>query len=136
MWRRLLTDPRSGALLELGRTTYVPPTALAEHVRVRDVTCRFPGCRRPAVGCDLDHTRRYPDGPTCPCNLAALCRHHHRLKHEAGWSVSQDERVLAWTSPTGHIARIPRHADIRATAAVRATARSSNRRGPSSRQEA
>lgn len=106
VWRRLLTDPRSGALLELGRTTYVPPAALAEHVRARDVTCRFPGCRRPAVGCDLDHTRRYPDGPTCPCNLAALCRHHHRLKHEAGWSVSQDEPgVLTWISPTGHVYR-------------------------------
>ncbi|HKA70070.1 MAG TPA: DUF222 domain-containing protein, partial [Actinomycetes bacterium] len=57
-WRRLLTDPRSGALLELGRTTYVPPAALADQVRARDVTCRFPGCRRPAIGCDLDHTRR------------------------------------------------------------------------------
>jgi hypothetical protein len=106
VWRRLLTDPRSGALLELGRTTYVPSAALADHIRARDVTCRFPGCRRPAVGCDLDHTRRYPDGPTCPCNLAALCRHHHRLKHETGWTVRQDEHgVLTWTSPTGHVYR-------------------------------
>src|SRR5262245_25504172 len=96
-WRRLLTDPRTGALLELGRTTYVPPAALADQVRARDVTCRFPGCRRPAIGCDLDHTRRHPDGPTCPCNLAALCRHHHRLKHHNDWTVVQDEHgVLTW----------------------------------------
>ena len=106
IWRRLLTDARSGALLELGRTTYVPPAALADHVRARDLTCRFPGCRRPAVSCDLDHTRRYPDGPTCPCNLAALCRHHHRLKHQTNWTVSQDEHgVLTWISPTGHMYR-------------------------------
>ncbi|HKA69987.1 MAG TPA: HNH endonuclease, partial [Actinomycetes bacterium] len=95
-----------GALLELGRTTYVPPAALADQVRARDVTCRFPGCRRPAIGCDLDHTRRHPDGPTCPCNLAALCRHHHRLKHHTDWTVVQDEHgVLTWTSPTGHVYR-------------------------------
>jgi hypothetical protein len=79
---------------------------LASFAAARDVTCRFPGCRRPAVGCDLDHTRRYPDGPTCPCDLAALCRHHHRLKHETGWTVSQDAHgVLTWTSPTGHVYR-------------------------------
>ncbi|HEY3259488.1 MAG TPA: DUF222 domain-containing protein, partial [Pseudonocardiaceae bacterium] len=42
-WRRLLTDPTSGTLLDVGRTTYKPPTALADFVRARDVTCRFPG---------------------------------------------------------------------------------------------
>ena len=59
-------------------------------VRARDVTCRFPGCRRAAdsAGTDLDHTIPYPTGPTSATNLAALCRRHHRLKHTAGWTVT------------------------------------------------
>jgi hypothetical protein len=102
VWRRLLTDPVTGALLDYGRTTYRPPADLADHVRARDVTCRFPGCRQPAHRCDLDHTIEYPQGPTAPANLGALCRHHHRLKHEADWKVTQHEDgIFRWTSPTG-----------------------------------
>ncbi|HZY28304.1 MAG TPA: DUF222 domain-containing protein, partial [Jiangellaceae bacterium] len=55
-WRRLLTDPASGAVLHVGRTRYTPPADLADHVIGRDQTCRFPTCTRPAAGCDLDHT--------------------------------------------------------------------------------
>lgn len=79
-----------------------PPPRLAEQVRARDGSCRFPGCRRSAHRCDLDHTVRYPDGPTTPGNLAALCRRHHRLKHRGGWTLHQlPDGVLEWTSPTG-----------------------------------
>ena len=102
-WRRILTDPATGAVLDVGRRAYVPPAALAEHVIARDRTCRFPGCRQPARRCDLDHTVPYPQGPTSDGNLAALCRHHHRLKHRTGWRVEQPRPgVLHWTSPTGH----------------------------------
>jgi hypothetical protein len=102
-WRRLLTDPASGALLDYGRTTYRPPAPLADFVLARDKTCRFPGCRQPAHRCDLDHGVRYPDGPTAAGNLSALCRHHHRLKHETRWSVQQGaDGSFLWTSPTGH----------------------------------
>jgi hypothetical protein len=102
-WRRILTDPVSGAVLDVGRRSYAPPAALADHVLARDRTCRFPGCRLPAQRCDLDHTVPYPEGPTSAGNLAALCRHHHRLKHLAGWTVEQPEPgVLLWTSPAGH----------------------------------
>jgi hypothetical protein len=101
-WRRLLTDPATGALRDYGRTTYRPPAALAGHLRARDGTCRFPGCRYPAHRCDLDHTVGYPDGPTSEDNLGALCRHHHRLKHRTDWHVSQGENAtFTWTSPTG-----------------------------------
>jgi hypothetical protein len=104
-WQRILTDPVSGALLDVGRTRYTPPAALADHIRARDRTCRFPGCRMPAERCDLDHLRRYPDGPTSHCNLCTECRHHHRLKHQAGWQVHNDPAdpaTITWTSPTGH----------------------------------
>jgi hypothetical protein len=34
-------------------------------------TCAFPGCRRPASQCDLDHTAPFQRGGlTCECNLA------------------------------------------------------------------
>ena len=102
-WRRILTDPRGGTILDVGRRFYAPPAALAAHVIARDQTCRFPGCRQPARRCDLDHTVPYPRGETSAGNLAALCRHHHRLKHLTHWRVEQPEPgVLVWTSPTGH----------------------------------
>ena len=88
IWRRLVTDPLSGTLLDHGRTTYHPPAALADHVRARDVHCRFVGCRRRAADAELDHITAWSDGgTTSEPNLAAYCTHHHRLKHHAGWRV-------------------------------------------------
>jgi hypothetical protein len=100
-WRRLLTDPISGQLLDLGRTTYRPSAALADFVRARDHRCLFPGCSRPADACDLDHRTPHPHGPTNAENLGCLCRHHHRLKHEGGWGLDYRDGVYIWTSPTG-----------------------------------
>jgi hypothetical protein len=53
---------------------YRPSKKLAEFVRCRDLTCRFPGCTKPATVADLDHTIPYPYGPTCASNLKCLCR--------------------------------------------------------------
>ncbi|MDT5078135.1 MAG: hypothetical protein QOJ80_2772, partial [Mycobacterium sp.] len=58
---------------------YRPSTALAEFVRLRDLTCRFPGCDRPALVADIDHTVPYPGGPTHAGGLKCYCRKHHRL---------------------------------------------------------
>jgi hypothetical protein len=105
VWKRLITDPLSGTLLDHGRTTYRPPAALADHVRARDVHCRHPICRRRAVDAELDHAVAYADGgTTAHDNLYAACGGHHHLKHGApGWSVEQhpDGRIT-WTTPTGH----------------------------------
>jgi len=101
-WRRMLTDPASGALLDFGRKTYRPPAALADHVRARDKTCVFPGCRRPARRCDLDHSKRSPDGPTAADNMAPLCRRHHRAKTHGRWSLVQEAPGrFRWTTPAG-----------------------------------
>lgn len=62
VWRRLLIDPESGALLDHGRTTYRPPDALADHVRARDQQCRMPICRRRVDARELDHTTAWDDG--------------------------------------------------------------------------
>jgi hypothetical protein len=101
-WRRLLTDPISGQLLDFGRTTYRPPAALADFVRARDHRCLFPGCSRPADACDIDHRTPHPHGPTSAENLGCLCRHHHKLKHEAGWTLEYRNGAHIWTTPTGH----------------------------------
>jgi Domain of unknown function (DUF222) len=61
---------------------YVPSLALADFVRCRDLTCRFPGCDVPADKCDIDHTIPHPAGPTQASNLKCLCRKnrvHKRL---------------------------------------------------------
>jgi hypothetical protein len=107
-WRRIVTD-QTGRLIDHGRTTYRPPTALTEHVIARDRTCRFPHCTRPARRCDLDHVRRWIDGGTTSAeNLHTLCRRHHRLKDEGGWTARPTNHGhTRWTSPTGHSYRRP-----------------------------
>jgi Domain of unknown function (DUF222) len=86
---------------------YRPSAALADFVRCRDLTCRFPGCDRPAECADIDHTVPWPIGPTHPSNLKLLCRIHHLLKTfysgPNGWQDRQEpDGTIIWTSPTGH----------------------------------
>ncbi len=80
---------------------YRPPNTLAHLVRVRQRTCSSPGCSRAAVRCDLDHTTAYDKGGiTCECNLAPLCRRHHRAKQAAGWYLEQAEPgQMIWHLP-------------------------------------
>jgi Domain of unknown function (DUF222) len=85
---------------------YRPSRALADFIRCRDLTCRFPGCDQPAERCDIDHTVPYPAGPTHPSNLKLYCRVHHLLKTfytgPAGWREQQfPDGTIAWTAPTG-----------------------------------
>lgn len=86
---------------------YRIPAAMARFVRCRDMTCRFPGCDRPAVDCDVDHAIAYPFGLTHPSNLRCLCRKHHLLKTFwtglQGWrDRQQPDATIIWTDPTGH----------------------------------
>jgi hypothetical protein len=82
---------------------YTPSRTLADFVRCRNLTCRFPGCDQPATRCDLDHTVPHADGgPTYASNLKALCRHHHLLKTFWGWRDQQlPDGTVIWTSPSG-----------------------------------
>jgi len=86
---------------------YRPSAALAEFVRCRDLTCRFPGCDAPAEVCDVDHTVPFPAGPTHASNLKLLCRYHHLLKTFytgcGGWADRQlPDGTVEWTAPSGH----------------------------------
>lgn len=102
-WRRFITDPTTGALLDFGRESYEPPQALVDFLVARDRTCRFPGCRGPARLADLDHAKSWEDGGgTSAQNLGALCRRHHRLKTHGGWKLaSGTDGSCTWTSPEG-----------------------------------
>ncbi|WP_439563651.1 DUF222 domain-containing protein [Microcella sp.] len=100
---RLLRHPESGAVLSVGRDRYAVPADLAMALRVRDRTCRFPGCGRSAARSDIDHTVDWQYGGTTSIdNLAHLCPAHHQLKHRSEWQVSQHGGgVLRWRSPSG-----------------------------------
>lgn len=100
-FRRILTDPHTGAVLSVGRERYTVPADLAAALRVRDDTCRFPGCVRAASSCELDHTVDWAHGgATSADNLAHLCRSHHQLKHRTSWGVKHlGAGRLEWTSP-------------------------------------
>ncbi len=83
---------------------YEVPDRIVEHVELRDGTCRFPLCTRPAERCDKDHVVPWRDdgagGETDSDNIAPLCRTHHRTKTHSSWHY----RVVApgaylWTSP-------------------------------------
>ena len=83
---------------------YLASARLAAYVRARDLTCRAPGCDRPATETDLDHTIPYYDGgATHPSNLKCLCRTHHLLKTFWGWRDEQlPDGTVIWTLPGGH----------------------------------
>jgi hypothetical protein len=101
---------------------YAIPDRIREHVILRDRTCVFPWCTRPARGCDLDHVTEYDHhddadaggrpqpGPTSTDNLGALCRFHHRLKTHTAWTYRViSPGVFEWTSPYGHRYRRDQH---------------------------
>ena len=92
---------------------YAIPDRIREHVILRDGTCVFPWCTRPARRCDIDHIDSYDHtadaegrpqpGPTHTDNLAALCRFHHRVKTHTAWRYQMvDPGGFVWTSPHGH----------------------------------
>ncbi len=82
---------------------YTPSRRLRHKIHARTPTCSYWGCRRPAAQCDDDHTTAWERGGlTCQCNLAPLCRRHHRMKQREGWVLTQPEPgVLVWRAPSG-----------------------------------
>ena len=108
-WRRFITDPNTGTLLDYGRDSYQPPQELVDYLIARDRTCRFPGCRQSAARADIDHAEAWEDGgETSAANLGALCRRHHRMKTHGGWKLSSNEDgSCSWESPDGHRYFVP-----------------------------
>ncbi len=83
---------------------YEIPDRLREQTELRDDSCVFPWCTRPARACDCDHVIAYAEGgTTCSCDLAPLCRRHHRLKTHSTWTYTVLEPgTYLWSSPHGY----------------------------------
>jgi Domain of unknown function (DUF222)/HNH endonuclease len=63
------------------------PAALSRAVKLRDDGCVFPGCTWKAF-VDVHHIRHRADkGENSLANCSALCRVHHRMVHEGGFSM-------------------------------------------------
>ena len=103
-WRRLLTDPDTGALLDVGRDRYRPAPRLRAFVAARDDRCAFPTCNQPGYRCEYDHIQPFAaGGRTTRSNGALACRRHNQAKAQTGWSYRQElDGAFRWQSATGH----------------------------------
>ncbi len=108
-WRKFITDPTTGNLLDFGRESYVPPQILRDFLLARDRTCRFPGCRRSGIKGEIDHAIPWEEGGgPSPSNLGLLCKRHHQLKTHGGWKLeSFADGSCEWTSPLGKKRFVP-----------------------------
>jgi len=100
---RVLLDEHTGVVIETSLDTYRPNRAIRRFIQKRDGHCRFPGCTRNANRCEPDHIIAYSQGgPTAPWNLISLCKHHHRVKHQTGWTLTMTrDGHCTWTDPFG-----------------------------------
>lgn len=103
-WQYTLTDPDSQRPIASGITRRRPTTAQHRSITSQNPSCIFPGCRMPATDSDIDHRQPHAQfGPTIVDNLAPLCRHDHRLKHDHGWQHQPlPNGNHQWTSPLGN----------------------------------
>ncbi|MFF1384593.1 DUF222 domain-containing protein [Arthrobacter sp. NPDC058288] len=103
-FHRVLTDPGSGAPLEIQRASYRIPTAMRQWLRLRDGKCPFPGCNNQSLDTEADHiTPWHEGGTTGVSNLGQPCRKHHRLRHTTGWKPvnASHDAPPGWESPSG-----------------------------------
>ena len=100
---RVLLEERTGVVIETSITEYLPNRAMRRFIRQRDGHCRFPGCARGAKRCEPDHVIPFSrGGPTAIWNLVSLCKHHHRVKHHHGWTLTMTrDGDCTWTDPHG-----------------------------------
>ena len=101
---RVLVDPRDGAPLEIGRTSYRVTKAIRQWLRLRDSKCPFPGCSNRSLDNEADHILAWHHGGTTGIsNLGQPCPKHHRLKHTSTWTptVATKNEPPGWISPSG-----------------------------------
>ncbi|QNE14139.1 HNH endonuclease signature motif containing protein [Pseudarthrobacter sp. NBSH8] len=103
-FHRVLTDPRDGAPLEIGRTSYRLTKAQRQWLRLRDGKCPFPGCSNHSLDNEADHILAWAHGGTTGIsNLGQPCHKHHRLRHTTARTptAATKNNPPGWTSPTG-----------------------------------
>ena len=104
-WRFRIIDPETGRVIHSGTTRRRPTAAQQRHVEMRDTTCIFPGCRMPAIACDLDHIDPWVEtGTTNVDLLAPMCRHDHVGRHRFDWTYQPTRNGdYVWVSRLGHV---------------------------------
>ena len=100
---KVLTDPWTGAAIDVAREKYRPSKALKDLLRFRDVQCRFPGCNRLAEQSEADHIDGWAQGGhTSRTNTELLCKRHQLFKHALGWEVTyRPDGSVNWRTPNG-----------------------------------
>lgn len=94
---------RDGEPLSVGRKTRSIPPALGRALRTRDRGCRFPGCGNERF-VDAHHIEHWAHGgATALDNLVLLCRRHHRLVHEGGFTVALEAGEPVFRTPAGQV---------------------------------
>ena len=98
-------EDEQGRVLNIGRRSRTVPAAIGRALALRDKTCRFPGCCESRY-VDAHHIQHWADGgDTSLDNLVTLCRYHHRLLHQDGFSIKVDKttgpKQLIFTTPSG-----------------------------------
>jgi len=106
-WRRLVTEPVDGHLLDLGRRRYRPSAKMRDHLLGLGQRCSAPGCNRAAA--EFDHARPWSEGGgTSVQNGNPACHHHHRLKTIYGYrTVRHPDGSVEWITPGGNTSRRP-----------------------------
>jgi hypothetical protein len=81
-----VTHAPDGSILDVGRKSRSVTAAIRRALDARDGHCRFPGCFSRHT--QPHHLHHWVDGgKTALKNTLLLCRFHHRLVHEGGWTV-------------------------------------------------
>jgi len=94
---------RDGHPISVGRKTRSVPPSMRRALRSRDGGCRFPGCDRTRF-VDAHHIEHWAHGgETSLDNMVQLCRYHHRLVHEGGFSVARERSATVFRGRTGEV---------------------------------
>jgi hypothetical protein len=100
---KVVVKPVIDPTVRLTSSAYQVPEKIREQIELRDRTCVFPYCARPARWCQKDHIDPYDGTNTDSDNLGNLCQHHHNLKTHTAWTYTPIEPgVYLWHSPHGY----------------------------------
>jgi hypothetical protein len=80
---RLVLD-EDGAIRSYQMLPATVTDALFQAITARDQGCRWPGCHKKPIHCDVHHLHHQENGGVnSPCNCCLFCKyHHHRAAHD------------------------------------------------------
>ncbi len=96
---RILLDSES-MVIDVGRAKRVVSGPQSKALKVRDRSCTWPGCDRPATWTSAHHVVHWiHGGATDLPNLVLLCYRHHWMVHEGGWQIVRSDDGCVRTIP-------------------------------------